>query len=482
MGIGYRGAGAKYAAWYFGEDLEIRAKMKGEITDYSAKIPGFGNPTIEYQGMFPIDLSPTIWPQERGRFEIIVRRVKNPDKLPGGAVMRRALAEVYRPLLVRETVDTKAVGQVEPRIILKPDGEVKEVNDRIVLFLATRKRKRQVFPLEIPLLPGHSENNLEVARTRKGELIWFWVGEMDLKDKAAKMVKPGIRLYYDGRLLNIDYCGFNERDPRLAGLVGEAHLDNIEEIKSQLSVNKSTGVNTESEQWQRIIQAMKASLNPFIQALQERPLPLFEKRPEFLTRAFATARRLADLSLKDMAKEGALITPQDLRILMGETKGQRLTPRRQEREKREPEKTGKGMPWSDQRGQTIPDKDAQETIKRIRKSFIDGLDLRNLEDPTQVSVLASEPDASGRERQIIVLNASHPLVSAALLQGELAVIQLTGIQLAEAVAEVYSTTLEGFHHFKRELLFRFGQYLATTPAYRKLEIRELQEKAKGKKR
>lgn len=483
IGIGYRGAGAKYAAWCLGEDLEINAKRAGEAVDYSVKITGFGDTKIEYQGMFAIDPSPSTWPREKGRFEIVVRKLKDSEHLPGGAAMRWAFGEVYRPLLTRQRVDLRATGSLEPRIIITPDEQVKEANDWIVLYLATRKKKRQVMPLEVPLLPGYSEDRLDVAKTRAGELIWFWAGEMDLKDKVAKAVKPGIRFYYDGRLLNIDYCGFNERDPRLAGLVGEAHLDNIVGIKSQLTVNKSVGVNTESEQWKRITQAMKAKLEPFVQALQEKPISLFEKRPEFLNRALATARRLADLSLKEMAREGILITPEDLRIMMGETKGQRYTSPAGERPRNKSEKTSKkGTPWSEQKGQTIPDKGADETIRRVRKSFIDGLELRNLEDPTQVSILAQEKDAGGRSKQVVVLNASHPLVSSALLQGELAVVQLAGIQLAEAIAEVYSTNLEGFHRFKKEHLYKFGQYLATTPAYRRLEIRELQEKAKGKTR
>lgn len=483
VGIGYRGAGAKYAVWFLGEDLEINAKKAGEAIEHSVKIAGFGNPHIEYKGMFAIDPSPSIWPLEKGRFEIIVRRLKDPSNLPGGAAMRRAFGEVYRPLLTQREVKAKDIRPLEPRIIVRPDGQVEEVNDRIVLFLATRKKKRQVRPLEIPLLPGHSEDKLEVAKTSRGELIWFWVGEIDVKDRASKAVRPGIRFYYDGRLLNIDYCGFNDKDPKLAGLVGEAHLDNIEGVKAQLTVNKSAGINTESDQWQRVVKTMNRSLASFVQTLQEKPLPLFEEKPKFLNRAFAMARRLTDLSLKNMAREGILISQEDLRILQGETKGQVYTPPRGERESKASKTTRKGTSWQEQKGRTLPPPEADERIQRVRKSFVDGIELGNLEDPAQLSVLLKRSEATGkRERLILVLNATNPIVSAALLQGELAVTQLVGMELSEALAEIYSSRIEDFRRFRREVLHIFGQNLMATPAYRRLEVQAFQEKVKRKKR
>lgn len=473
VGISYRGAGAKYAAWFLGYDLEIRqAKSAGESVDYSAKITGFGDPQIEYQGKFSIIPRKTTWSAEKGRFEIIIRRLKHPDQynLPRRADIGRAFGEVYRPLLAKKDCP------IEPRRIVRPDGTIEEVNDRVVLFLATRKKKSQIEPLEIPLLEGYSEDNLQLAQTEEGELIWYWVGEKDPRDKKARWAKPGIRFYYDGRLLNIDYCGFNERDPRLAGLVGEAHLDNIIEIKSQLTVNKAAGIDEKSEQWQRIIQAMRESLAPFIRTLEEKPISFFQEKPSFLDRALATARRLADLSIREMAQEATLITPQDLRILIGETTGQRPPRPARESQKRAPKATKEGTPWDEQKGQTIPDENAIETIKRIRKSCVDGIDLRNLEDPTQVSIFAQEKDRTKRIRRVLILNAQNPLVITALLQGELAVMELVGTQLVEMIAQTYSSNLEDYNQFRRELLYRFGQFLINTPVYRKLESQRLQEK------
>lgn len=484
-GIGWRGAGGKYAAWYFGEDLEIKAKKAGDEVEYSTEIRGFGDPRIEYSGMFAIDALSTIFEKEKGRFEIIVRGLKDPNNLPGGAALRRVLGEVYRPLLSRQIWDGRRPFTAEKRVVVDAKGGSVGVADKVVLFLATRKKKEQVKPLKILLLEGYSEENLKTVTTKEGEVLGFWAGEMDLKNKDARSVKSGLRFYFDGRLINIDFCGFNERDPRLAGLVGEVNLDHVAGIKNELSVNKSAGINIQSDQWRRVVEAIHQALTPLVETMQKRPLPLFDKPPDFLPDALAQARRLADLAVREMAQGGVMISLPDLAVLVGETKGQKLPtagvidgesqPSHPKTRKREEGSKS----WTEQKGQTIPGPGAIEAIPRIRKSCVDAVEARWLDDdPSLISVFTEREEENGKTRKVLILNCSNPLVGSALLQGELATTELVGRELIENLARVYSTTLDDFLKFKKEALLEFGKLLVVTPAYRKLESQKLQ-KEKG---
>lgn len=480
VGIGYRGAGAKFAAWFFGEDLELRAKKPGENVIYHTEIKGFGSRQIEYRGMFAIDAEKTTLDKDKGRFEIIVRNLliaKN--KLPHGGLMKRTLGEVYRPLLVKTEWNAESPETVEKRAVVDDVGILHQKDDKVMMFLTTRKRKEQVQPLNIPLSPGYSENDIQIIETKRKEKIWYWAGEKDLDHKDAKPVDSGIRFYYDGRLIRIDFCGYDKSDPRLAKLVGEVHLDNIKGIKEQLSVNKSAGINTDSDQWRGAITAVHDAISPLVKKIQEAPIEVVGEMPAFLPTAFAQARRLADLALKEMAADGMYISGDDLLLLVGETKSQRPSIPGTKKPSTGvggggvvyPPADYAGRSWEVQSGQTIPDFDADPKIPRVRKSYIDRYEMAFYPDPKPISFIELREVPGEGRKKILILNNSNPIVATAQKVGELVTTTLIGEQLANHMAKEYSTTLDEYLKFRDELLLRLGRLIQNTPAYRVLEAR-----------
>lgn len=466
MGIGYRGGGAKFAAWYFGEDLEISAKRSDDRIEYATRINGFGNTSIDYTGMFAIDPTVSTWLLEKGRFEITIRKLKHPENLPQGAALRKAMSEVYRPLLARQVFDFKYPTKLEKRKIVDEKGLICEVDDKITLKVTTSRKTEQVLPLAIPLLPGYSEEDLKVVKTTEGERLGYWAGEMDTLDSRSKLVEPGMRFYYDGRLITIDYCGFDKRDPHLSGLVGEVHLDHIKGIKEQLPVNKSAGINTQSEQWKRVIESVHRAINPLVEELQKKPILIVEQKPAFLERAFSEAKKLADLCLRDMANEGVYFTVEDLASMLAETYGQKPIIRRREGNKPKEEKRD-GKPWGEQKGRTIPGPEADPEIHRIRKSFCDRIEYINLPDAATVSVLRDIEEVS-RKCRVLQINQNSPLVQLAILEGELSTTRLVFEEIGEWAAREHSSDLDTFLKIWKESRYRIGRMLSDTAAYRRL--------------
>lgn len=469
VGISIRGAGAKFAAWFFGEDLEISAKKRGDDVEYTSTIKGFGDPTIEYAGTFVINPKRSQWDLDRGRFEVIVKRIKSPDQLPQGANLRRVMGEVYRPLLSKLTADFRNPVKLDNRVILNSDGDLFEVNDKVIINVTTRSKREQVYPLNIPLLPGHSENNRKIIQTNLGEKMLVWVGEMDLRSPDSKNVKPGIRFYFDGRLINIDFLGFDEKDPRLSGLTGEVHLDNVLNIKEQLPANKSAGINLHSEQWQRVTSSLREFLYPFIEKLQQKTLQIPTNRPGYLAGVLSDARRYIDLCLREIAQEGVILTEEDLDLLVGETRAQRNSPREGHGDGGKRPTGRKSKNWIDQRPLTIATIDATVELPRRRKSFVGGTDLLSLSDTATVSKIISRENNSRQER-ILVLNSENPTVQAAIQIGKLAMARLAGEQIAEHVAFEFRSSIADALQLRDEIRLRHALVLAATPDYQKQSV------------
>src|SRR5436190_8902406 len=175
VGIGYRGAGAKFATWYFGNDIEIHAKKEGESVEHSTKIEGFGDPTVEYKGTFPIDTAPTNREIAKGRFDVIIRRLKHPEQLPSRGALKKVLGEVYRPLLAKKQEGFSGKShKILPRIIVDSDGNYHQIHDSVHISVSKKREGEVVEPLSIPLLPQYSEDKIAIAETSKGEKMWFW--------------------------------------------------------------------------------------------------------------------------------------------------------------------------------------------------------------------------------------------------------------------------------------------------------------------
>lgn len=472
QGIGYRGAGAKSAAFHLAMDLDLSTKKAGDDIDYFTRIDNFGDENVEYRGTFPIDASPSKWDKEKGRFEVNLRRLKVPATLMQGGAIRRVFSEVYRPLLVRTDDEQDDSAANLGRVVVDPEGNILRVSDQVVISVTgLRKIRERVEPLHIPLLPGYSEDDIQVIETNQGEKIYLWYGEMDQGNDEVKSVKPGLRFYYDGRLLNIDFCGFDGRDPRLQGLVGEVHIDNIQGIKDQLSVNKSAGINTESSQWKRVIESVNIVLSPFVEQLKNKPIAKAENIPAFLNRVINQIHKITDLCLREIAQEGALLSVEDLAILVRDVEGANYAARfantfgsqKKDKDEINPEGNKTSHPKK-----PVPDIDPSEALRRIKRSFFNRHDVKPLQNPRTVSLI-EEQRVGDRKERVLVINSNNPFVKLTLLEGELATGRLLVEELAVHIASEWCTSLEDFRVFREDLRFRIGNMLLATPEYQRLE-------------
>lgn len=478
QGIGQYGGGAKFAAFHFGNDFEIRAKKASEPIEYSTKIERFGDPTTPYKGQYPLNQTPSSWDTDKGRFEVIIRKLKNLEQLqlPSRGYLKRALGEVYRPLLARKQdgFQDRELPELPTRTVVDAKGNFHQVNDRVSITISKKRQSEEVEPLPIPLLPQYSEYNIQIAETPEGEKMWYWAGEMDLSNDASKKVEPGIRFYYDGRLITVDYCGFDKKDYRLSGLTGEVHLDHVKGIKEQLSVNKSGGVNQRSDQWQRVRVTMHEALAPLIEQMRDKSVTGPKERPAFLDKVMKDVKNAGDIGLMNLEKTG-VVDPEFRESLVGETKGQRHRSKVEHTgtvDKDEKKPGRRGTPWDEQQKRTIPDIDINEAYNRPRKSYIHNFELEEHPDQEQKVSFIQNRESEGKKgvERILIINNANPTVQLAFKEGDLASALLLTGEYAEHLAREGSPTLEEYPNIREALRFQMDKVIFAKPEYQRMSV------------
>lgn len=462
-GVSIRGAGGKCAAWYLGKDLIIRAKEKGTKREYKTAIHGFGDPKKIYKGRVGGEVRVSKLPEEVGFFEIEIKRLKHSDRLPVARSIVSAMAEVYRPLLVDQA------GEKKLRKTVSKDGKTVLVDDKIVLQVQHSDGVlRQVEPMSIPLKDG-DENALRYVRTNKGELISYWVGQVDGDIPASSHVKPGLRFYYDGRLVDIDFCNFPSKDARLQSLVGEVNLDHVMGIKNLLSLNKSAGVNKDTAEWERVQRAIHKAIGPYVNALLAKKIETVFTTPKFFSEAIANVKSLLADSISQLKMEGALkgaaatkmgrvlnVSPIGVagtvfdaatvkeKTTTSGSGGGRGGGEKKEKGEKGAGKAGRGkdeVTTTDEEGDVIRSIDVEENPEsKDAYRFVDGA---------------------------LLLNASNPMVKAKLLH-ELDTTIMIGEAISDVLADQVTDKLDEYKRIKRRLLVAFGEQIKTHPTFLKV--------------
>jgi len=485
VGLSIKGSGAKLAALYLGKHLQLAATKAGEDMQYSTTIPRFGDTTLGYEQPFTIfgeqiqgikDATKRL-SLEKGVFETTVSDLNEDAKAALEKISltdwQKALAETYRPLLVREAV---RVGQAPnvTRQVVKQDGSIDTVSDGVVLHLTVARSKKprvQVMPLEIPLAEG--SENLQVGKTSTGEAFGYWVGEMDLNNPKAQAVTPGVRVYYDGRLLTNSFFGNDANSAVLAGLTGEVHLDNIVGIKDAFSINKTAGIDTDHPGYVRLSAEMNKILAPLVDRLKQKAEDS-KQDTRLMKDVLSQAQTMVNNILKDLDFSG---------LLAGQTLGGSPTPgeRKSQQPKDEEKHTGFGH------ASRPPSENAGE--KRIpAKSAVDDIRCADLPNPEDVSGLDIHPNPkTGRPEKILILNAQNPEVKHDYLDvlerkgvrrgpqitgldqlsndERLRIIHLVGLQLIEQLAnETFAEgqDLTSYRQFIRTARHKLSQQLFPT--------------------
>ena len=466
-GISHLGVGAKCAVWYFGRDLRIRAKLPGEIHEDSVSIKGFGDPKIKYRGRVPVPRTASSALKGVGLFEIEVKRI-HPDRVPKMPRLIKDLGEVYRPLLISATNPNRS------RKVITSNGALQVIQDKVVIRIKSGSKVKQVEPLAIPLIDG-SEEKIHVVRTNDhhhNEVLWFWFGQMDENHPDARHVKPGVRFYYDGRLVTINFCGHPEKDPRLQNLVAEVHLDHIQGIKKLLSLNKSAGIDTNSKEWHRVEKALKKSpLGTYIKALLQQPIESLSDKPKFFDNLVRDIKALLQESIQDL--RGNRTVSKDVLRSLNAAVG--LSPiglkgtvfRREKKLKRISSGAhGGGGPRGERKirrkGHPPGLRSGEETTGG------DGGELEPAKDELIKKVTIEKGKGTYPHRFIngvLYFDMNNPLVKTKL-QTELTTMVMIGEGVAEVLAQQVATTPEEQNTIKKQIIRALGEQITSHNAYR----------------
>lgn len=357
--IGQFGVGGKAAMGYLGRGMEIVCSKDGTDREYRVSDPAW---ETREQGELK-----QYTPEERtaksidGYFSVKVTDIKRDINSHSLATK---LADIYRPLLM--------------------DGSIKIIiNGRVI------------DPLKIDYVEDTEELIPEHAKfqTRGGDWFELKVGVL----KPGQKIKPGIRLYYRGRLIE-DGQFFDHPSPaQMSGssrLIGEAHLDHI-----KVTTNKST-FDRGTIQWLQAHNRIHGILTPWM-----------EKLAKLRSSEGTTVERYE----KDLAKEakrileGVLANQQIITkgVIPGQAAG-RIPPRSQDIY---PPKPTTGRTHVPTEGKTAPDFSARgEKVKRWGALHeVDVVDMGN--DQTRAVII----EENGR--LILKINAGFPLYQTAKVIG-----------------------------------------------------------------
>lgn len=224
--IGLYGVGGKGAMGFLGRSMEVVCSANGSGTEYKVSDPSWETRQEGETKKFTPEVKKSH--TEEGYFRVKVTNLKKEVNAHSLAIK---LGDIYRPLLLRGQVKI-ILNQKE----IKP-AEIKYVEDDVLI----------------------KPSNL-LVETRFGESFDVKVGVLEKGQK----VKPGIRCYYRGRLIE-DEQFFGHPTPALmpqaSRLIGEANID-----FAPVTPNKSSFIHG-SAQWEHVSSRMNEVLKPWIAVL-----------------------------------------------------------------------------------------------------------------------------------------------------------------------------------------------------------------------
>lgn len=371
--IGQFGVGGKSAMGFLARSIELTCSPIGSDEEYTVVDPDWEN---RDEGLREYEVPEKKAATKDGYFRL---RLTNLKKDINSTSIIARLGDIYRPLLL--------------------DSSIKiTVNNR------------QVQPLEIKYLESDQTFKPQGynVHTRLGDKFLMKVGILE----EGQRVKPGIRCYYHGRLIEEEQF-FGHPTPAImpqsSRLIGEAHLDFV-----PVTPNKSNFIRG-SVEWESASVQIKHVLEPWIQKLaklrieQSSPVEGYEKE------LAKKAKRIMEhvLAVTGLVSKGEL---------PGESFGRlppspREDPRQITRKKRIQKKT--------REGQTAPLIQATvgETVKRWGAMF--NWDVISMGTYDKRGEIIEEDG-----KTVLKINSDYPLYQAAKKAGEAAL----EIYMAESAA------------------------------------------------
>ncbi len=224
--LGQYGVGGKSAMGFLGRGMEIICSADGSDIEYKVFDPSWETREGgEFKKYSPEQRKAT-GPEGYCRVRVIdLKREINAQALSA------KFADVYRPLLTDGSIQVTVNGKkVDPL-------DIRYVEDTA------------------DLAPEHKR-----YQTKGGDLIELKVGVLE----AGQRIKPGIRLYYRGRLMD-DEQFFGHPSPvqmsASSRLIGEAHLDFVPIMTNKSDFNRS------SVQWDQASRVIQEILSPWMEKL-----------------------------------------------------------------------------------------------------------------------------------------------------------------------------------------------------------------------
>lgn len=359
--IGFYGVGGKAAMGFLGRSMEVTCSPKGSDVEYKVSDPDWEAHEEDQWKDFDADVKKAA--NSDGYFRVKITNIKR--EVNAQALITK-LGDIYAPLIRENKVEILVNGKgVEPLAI--------------------------DYMQEDPALKPHHAK----LQTKFGDWIYIKVGVLSEGQK----VKPGIRCYYNGRLIEDEqFFGHPTpaQMPQASRLIGEAHFDYV-----PVTPNKSTFIHS-SAQWEHSSRRIHDYLKDWIDKLSKLKM-------EGTSRVEGWEKKLA-LDVKRMfehvlARTG-LISKRDL---PGESSG-RLPPTPRE-EENQPTKTGRRQSPSE--GKTPPDIGATvgETVKRWGALY--RYDVVGMGSDSKRSEVVEE-----KGYHILKINSDFPLYQAAKKAGD----------------------------------------------------------------
>ncbi len=380
--IGFYGVGGKAAMGYLGRSMEVVCSPQASEVEYRVSDPSWeSREEGEWKEFTPEERRAQ---SNEGYFRVRVTNLKR-DVNTNALVTK--LGDIYRPLLLDNSVTISVNG-------------------------------RKVEALQIDYLEGDQNLAPQVAKiqTRFGDWIEVKIGVL----ADGQRVKPGIRCYYKGRLMEDEqFFGMPTpgQMPQMSRFIGEAHLDFVPVTTNKNSFDRG------SVQWDGSVRAMRAVLDPWVKKMGELQI---EQRNPIEAREKDIARR-AKRVLEHVLAQTGLITKG---MLPGESEGRRpptptgLPPR---------PRGGGGGSGGPKEGRTAPVLEA--TISEIKRWGA----MYNWEVVSMGSLARRSEVVEENGKQVFKLNTDYPLYQAAKRAGdgalEIYVNETAIIKLAEIVTK-----------------------------------------------
>lgn len=376
--IGFYGVGGKSAMGFLGRGMEVTCSPKESDMEYKVSDPSWETRAENEWKQLPAEEKKAV--SQEGYFRAKVTNLK--ETVNPKALMTK-LGDIYAPLLRSKEVTILVNNkEVEPLVINYVEGDPN-------------------------LKPQYA-----TVQTKFGDTFEMKIGVL----KEGERVKPGLRCYYRGRLIEDEHFFGHPSPgtmPQASRLIGEVHLDSV-----PVTANKASFIHS-SPQWQHAQKRLHEILAPWYAKLAK-------LRMENLSPVEGFEKELANKAKRILEHVFATTGIVTKAMLPGESSG-RHPPQEQEPRGKPKKRRPHGPPT----GRTAPTLEAgEEEIKRWGAMF--KWEVVSMGNTDRRSEIVEE-----NGRNILKINADFPLYQAEKKAGETALelyMAETGIlQIAEIV-------------------------------------------------